>query len=474
MDQKTFKLSGKPGGVTIVAGIDVHKHKLQVFVLGRIDRENRPLGLQVFENNTVGKKELCNYLAKYYPDEIVMEKTGKLSDSVLDAIQKHHGWKMGIPRVSVVPPDSIKRFIGEPHTDRRSAHDLARLGMTGLLKTTYIPCLAAEQLRELTREASKYTTQSTAIINTIKDKLSGKGYTLPDFSVTNTWGLNFLRLLLLDGIDGNIVKIYDLIENGHVMIHDASKKAILDRKSTYLKYAHLNLSKYDMYYLQRQLTALDMIESLKALNTTQIEHLIRNTPLLKEHVKQIENIPGISPFGAAVIVAEVDDMARFRTCNKFLLYCGRAIAPDSSGEHEGKPHMTVRCNHHLKTIFRQAGFAACFNLRDENDVRKYATRQLSKHPKDSMIACANTSAKIAKIVYKVLHDGVSYDPLHETSSKAEKTMLGKKQTDFVLKEARKRASRFQKFTRSIIEDLPEGPLKKTLVTVNEIFDRAKG
>jgi len=37
MTVKTFKLSDKPAGITIVAGIDVHKHKLQVFVLGRID-----------------------------------------------------------------------------------------------------------------------------------------------------------------------------------------------------------------------------------------------------------------------------------------------------------------------------------------------------------------------------------------------------------------------------------------------------
>src|SRR5208337_542639 len=104
MASTNFKLSGKPVGVTIAAGIDVHKYKLQVFVLGRFGRENKPLGEQAFANDATGRTELCRYLQTYYPDEIVMEKTGKLSDPVLHAITKYHDWKKGVPRVSVVQP----------------------------------------------------------------------------------------------------------------------------------------------------------------------------------------------------------------------------------------------------------------------------------------------------------------------------------------------------------------------------------
>jgi len=60
MKPKNFKLSvlDKTAGAKIAAGIDVHKYKLEVFVLGRFGREDKPLGEQVFGNNNTGKTEL--------------------------------------------------------------------------------------------------------------------------------------------------------------------------------------------------------------------------------------------------------------------------------------------------------------------------------------------------------------------------------------------------------------------------------
>ena len=478
MTEKTFKLSCKPAGITIVAGIDVHKHKLQVFVLGRVDREDRPLGEQLFGNDTTGRNEMCCFLDKYYPDEIVMEKTGKLSDPVLASIEKHRGWKRGVPRVSVVPPDTIKRFAGEPHTDPRSAHDLARLGISGLLNVTYRPSLEGQQLRELTRQAEHLTGQSTSLINEIKDKLSGLGYTLPDFTITSAWGIALLKLLLADGINGNIAKIYELIENGGVNLNSASRKALLDRKIQYLKYAHLSLSKFDVRLLNRLFAMLNMIEAFKASNSEHIEDMVNETPLIKDCVKVIGQIAGLSAPGAAIIAAEVDDMSRFQTCNKFLLYAGRGVAPDSSGEHVGKSHMTKRCNHHLKKVFKQAGQTACYNLTEDNDIRRYALRQLGKHSLHPIIACANTGAKIAKIVYKILHDGVIYDPFHDTRQKNKEPFQVEHEPGdgwkLELKEARRRGKRFRNFARRAVEELPPGEMKTMLTHVLEIFKKMRG
>jgi hypothetical protein len=97
METKTFKLSGKPAGTRIAAGIDVHKYKLQVFILGRFLGKDRPLGEQVFVNDARGREEMCRYVAKYCPGEIIMEKTGVLSDPVLASIHGFTGWKDGCP-----------------------------------------------------------------------------------------------------------------------------------------------------------------------------------------------------------------------------------------------------------------------------------------------------------------------------------------------------------------------------------------
>ncbi|MBN2153619.1 MAG: transposase [Candidatus Lokiarchaeota archaeon] len=477
MATKYFKLSGKPAGASIAVGIDVHKYKLVVFILCRYGREYKSLGEQAFPNSATGRLELCRYLQSFQLDDIVMEKTGKLSDSLYNALVNHDGWKTESPRISVVSPDTIKRFKGETHTDPNSAFQLARFALSGLINPVYITTIEGQRLRAITRESERYTAQSTAIINVMKDTLAGLGYTLPDFSLTNTWGLAFLRLLIGDGINGNVRKVYELLEAGHVNLHVSSKKALLDRKASYLQYTYLSISPFDARCLQRQLHALEMIEALKAENMRQIEDLVNETPSIKERVQSIDRIAGISTPGAVGIVAEADVIERFHSWKEFALYAGRAIAPDESGTYIGKPHMTKRCNHHLKRIFRQSGITATFLLKEDSDIKRYATRQLGKHSRTPAVACANTSAKIAKIVYKVLHDKVNYQPLHDTMKK-----LGKGETNdyasqdlvttFRLKESRKRASRFRKFTRKTVVELPPGNMKNNLAKVLKILDEA--
>ncbi len=475
MKTTNFKLSvsDKTAGARIAAGIDVHKYKLEAFILGRFGREDKPLGEQTFGNNTTGKKELCRYLEKYYPDEIVMEKTGKLSDSVYDAIIKHHGWKKGTPRVSVVPPDAIKRFPGEKHTDPNSAYQLARLGISGLLNTIHVTSTSAQHLKTLTRESERYTMQSTALINNMKDMLSGLGYTLPDFTLTSAWGLALLKLLIGDGFNGNIAKVYAFLEAGHVNIHASSHKALMERKETYLKYSYLSIPPFYTRFLQRQLLALEMVEALKGLNLEQIEDTVNETPVLKEQVQAIERVAGISSPGAAGIIAEIDDIKRFGSWRELASFAGRAVAPDESGEYVGKSHMTKHCNHHLKRIFRQTGITACFSLEADSDIKRYALRQLGKHPRDKMIACANTSAKIVRIVYKILHDNAIYDPLYDTARKRgniNPSNLPEKEQTFRLHTARMRAKMFRKFTRRTMEELPQGELKSRLSRVLELLD----
>jgi hypothetical protein len=310
----------------------------------------------------------------------------------------------------------------------------------------------------------------------MKDMLASIGYTLPDFILTSTWGLALLKLLIADGIDGNIVKVYELLEGGHVNLHSSSKKALLDRKAKYLQYSYLSISSFHVRFLHRQLLALEMVEALKALNIKQIEDMVNETSIVKDRIQAIEHVGGISSPGAAIIIAEVDDIERFGSWKQFALYAGRAVAPDESGEHVGKPHMTKRCNHHLKKIFKQAGLTACFSLQEDSEIKRYALRQLGKHPRVPMVVCANTSAKIVKIVYKILHDNAIYEPLHDVKKKCgifpSSNSHSGNDTAFRLSEARRRANMFRKFTRRTMEDLPPGEVKTMLTRVLGILDES--
>ena len=474
MAAKTFKSSRRRGLIAITAGIDVHKYQLTVVVLGRIGHDYKPLGEQVFNNDETGRQELCAFLDSFYLDGIIMEKTGRYSDPVKKFIETNRGWKHGVPHITTAQPTTVKRFQDEPHTDPRSAFALAQLGMNDLVSTSFLPSDESTRVRELTRMVERLTCASTQVINMIKDRLSGLGYTLPGFDMTSTWGLALVKLLLVPGIDGCMEKVYSLLESGNVMVPASSKRAILDRKTQYMRYNRLSITPFEMNLLHGQLAQLAMNEAFKSAYMKQLEEVINESPRLKRIVQAVDAIDGFSPYGAAVVAGEVDDMARFSTYQKFLLYAGRAPAPDKSGEFVGKRHMTKRCNEHLKSVFKIAGRVACYQLRKDSDIKRYAVKQLTSHPHQSYVAIANTSAKIARIVYKVLHDEVPYEKLRESAPKG--ANAGSYQdshdatTPFMLKEAGKRARRFRNFIKQIIDEITPGEARDLYTRVLGIFD----
>jgi hypothetical protein len=139
--------------------------------------------------------------------------------------------------------------------------------------------------------------------------------------------------------------------------------------------------------------------------------------------------------------------------------------------------MTKRCNHHLKRVFKQAGATVATLLKEDSDVRRYAMRQMATHPRVPAIAIANTSTKIVKIVYKIMHDGAIYDPFHETRKKNAHAFPAPRNDDPSwaprIKEARRRANRFRNFTRRTVKELPGGELKALLSQVLEVFDEVQ-
>ncbi len=459
---------------SIAAGMDVHKYKIQAVVLARFGREYKALGEQPFMNDVNGRREACAFLDNYGLDIIVMEKTGAYSDAVQDALEKHHGWMGQAPRVVSIQPASVKRYPGEVHTDSRSALWLAKLGLSGFLDVSYIPSIQGRQLRDLTRMHEKHVRDSTQCINQIKDQLSKCGYMLPDLDIGSTWGLAFLKLLLSAEISGDIKRIYYLVDNGGVALHGSSKKAILERKAKYIRFSNLKLLKADRDIILMLLGKLSSVNALKEATSTSIEELVNGTPLLKKLVGKVGAIDAVSECSAATIIAEIDDIKRFPNVNKFLLYSGNAIAPDASGEHAGKPHMTKRCNQHLKHVFRNAGMNACEIVKNDSDIKRYATKQLVKNIKHKKIAYANTGAKIARIVYAILRYDVEYEPLHALSQKSDShessSRVSSDPEAFELKEIKKRARRFRNYVVQTREKLPPGYIKVLYDAIHEVWN----
>ena len=77
-----------------------------------------------------------------------------------------------------------------------------------------------------------------------------------------------------------------------------------------------------------------------------------------------------------------------------------------------------------------------------------------------------------------MHDGIVYDPFHETRLKNKLKTFPFPEADPLwvpkLKNARDRARRFRNFTRRTLDELPEGEMKRLLSKVLVVFDDLPG
>ncbi len=252
------------------------------------------------------------------------------------------------------------------------------------------------------------------------------------------------------------------------------KKAFLERKAQFIRFSGLKLLKADRDIIHQLICELSFVNALKEATAKSIEDLVNTTPLIKRYVDKIEAISGVSTRFAAVIVAEVDDIKRFPTVSKFLLYSGNAIASDASGESVAKPHMTKRCNRHLRLAFRSAGQNVCERVKEDSDIKQYATKQMIKHNKAKKLAYANTGAKIARIVYALLRNDVLYEPLHVLTQERRPAHHGNQPMQeletFALKEIKCRARRFKNYIKRARENLPPGNFKVLYEMIHDFWN----
>ena len=140
-----------------------------------------------------------------------------------------------------------------------------------------------------------------------------------------------------------------------------------------------------------QLADLDRIDAqLKALKGE-----------LKEAVQatgsHLMDIHGIGPVGAARILADVGDVARFPDRNHFASWTGTAPIDASSGDHV-RHRLSRAGNRRMNHVLYIAGIV---QLRNDTDGRAYYRRKLAQS-KTSMEALRCLRRRLSDVVYRKL------------------------------------------------------------------------
>ena len=194
--------------------------------------------------------------------------------------------------------------------DKLDSHMLAQLLRADLISTVYVSSLETRKLKELLRHRSRLVRDATRMKNRIHMLLMKNNLRSPFSDLFGVKGLMYLKEIDLPDYHREQVKTYLLL--------------------------------YEK--LQEQIEPLTKtVRALAKENHT--AHLLMT-------------IPGIGPITAMFIVAEIDDISRFRSYRNLASYAGLVPSLDASAGKEKRGRITKQGSRYLRTALVEAAQAA--------------------------------------------------------------------------------------------------------------------
>jgi transposase len=262
-------------------------------------------------------------------------------------------------------PPALKVLAkSEAKTDRVDADRLARFWLQGKFPECYLATPEVRQIRERVRYRMALAHSRTEIKNRIHAILHRQGI-LHNFSdLFGKRGKAFLR--------------------------------------------RLSLPAATHYVLDRSLVMLEGVETL----LVDVEQWMERNLVEDNVVKILETIPGIGLILAHVIRAEVGELGRFATRQKFTAYCGLAPMADDSAEREGFRHISPFCNHTLRWAFIEAAATVLRSRKCPPAWRKLHYRLAQGGHKRAMLARVALARELAQLVFTLWKKG---EPFRESN-----------------------------------------------------------
>jgi transposase len=193
--------------------------------------------------------------------------------------------------------------------DKVDSHMLAQLLRAGLISTVYVSTVKTRQLKELLRHRQRLVRDITRMKNRIHILLMKNNYPVPYSDLFGVQGLKYLREISLPDYHREQVEIY--------------------------------LSLYGQIRMK--------VEPL----TKKIQEMAQEHPI----AKLLMTIPGIGPIVAMFIIAEIEDLGRFRSYRNLASYAGLVPSLDASGGKERRGRITKQGSPYLRTALIEAAQA---------------------------------------------------------------------------------------------------------------------
>lgn len=316
------------------AGLDVHKQTVVACV--RVASGGAPLQeVRTFDTTTSGLLALCDWLDSFGVEHVAMEATGVYWKPVWHVLEGHF-------ELILANAAHVKNVPGRK-TDINDATWLADLLAHGLIRASFVPPAAVQELRTLTRTRKQFVRERGSHAQRIEKILEDANLKLSVAlsDILGKSGRAVLQALIEGQTDPEqLVRLVGRVKASRAELLEALRGRV---------------STHHRFMLKLHLGHIDALD--QAIATLERE-VGRGLEPFRQAAKLLSTMPGLSAVSANVIVAEIGiDMSRFATAGHLLSWACLCPRNDESA---GKRRSTKlrRGGKWLKTTLVQAAWSA--------------------------------------------------------------------------------------------------------------------
>jgi transposase len=368
---------------TRCAGLDVHKDNVVACV--RIAEGTLVQEVRSFATTTSGLLALLDWLTTHAVTHVAMEATGVYWKPVWHVLE-------GNFELVLANPQHIRNVPGRK-SDVSDAMWIADLLAHGLIRSSFVPTAATQELRDMTRTRKQLVREvaqhSLRLQKVLEDANLKVASVLSE--ILGSSGRAMIRALIAGETD--TARLADLAQGHARKKHDALVEALRGRVTAH----HRTMLQLHMKIIEALEAAIREMEAAVGKALEPIQNL---TQLLT-------TMPGVSDIVAQVIVSEIGtDMTRFTTAGHLISWAGLCPRSDESA---GKRRSTRvrKGGTWIKTTLVTAAWAAV-RTRGSYLRAQFLRLKSRRGAKKAILAVA---ASMLTAVYFMLRDRVEYKDL---------------------------------------------------------------
>ena len=367
------------------AGLDVHKDNVVACVRlaegGRVERH-----IETFATTTSDLERLSAWLADHGVTHVAMEATGVYWKPVWAVLCE------GDFALVLANAHHVKAVPGRK-TDVNDATWLADLIAHGLIRPSFVPPMAVQALRDLTRTRKQLAREKASHVQRIDRLLQAANLKLGS--------------VLSDIMGQGGRAVLDALARGERdpgQLADLVRTRVRASRTQLIEALRGRLASHQQLLLRLHLAQADTIDAALAEIDTELGERLEP---FRETVARLTHMPGVSGIAASVILSEIGfDMSRFPTPAHLVSWAGLCPRNDESAGKRRSTRLRPGAPW-LKTLLVQSAWAA---------VRKKASYlqalfhrlRARRGPKKAIVAVA---ASMLTAIHVMLQKGVDYRDL---------------------------------------------------------------